>query len=344
MKRAAAVIVLVCGVASAIEPQANDFLLQKTFQQWKVKYGKFYSTEEEESLRFKNFVASVERVGRRKTEAQNPEVFGLTKFSDMTSEEFKTRMLNYKPSAQAKASPYDAKRYLRASTPASYDWRDYGAVTPVKDQGYCGSCWAHSAVETVESAWYLAGNTLTEFSVEQVNQCDTKDGGCNGGNTETAYAYIESAGGLATAASYPYTNATYYGTTGTCQSFTVAGGSISGYTYATPKCSTLKCNSQDEATLASNLASTQPASVCVYAESWQDYTSGVMAESDCKNSYLSLDHCVQAVGFNAISGSDGYWIVRNSWNTDWGVDGYIYLAYGTNTCGVADDATFVTIA
>jgi len=271
-------------------------------------------------------------------------VFGLTKFSDMSVEEFKGSMLNYKRTVVDKDIPvYESKSNLRKSTTTDYDWRDYNAITPVKDQGYCGSCWAHSAVEAVESAWYLAGNSLTEFSVEQVTQCDKVDAGCNGGDTTTAYAYIERAGGLATASSYPYTTATYYGTTGTCQAFTVAGGQVSGYTYATTPCTTIKCNSQDEATMAKNVASNQPASICVYAESWQDYTKGILTESDCKNGYDSLDHCVQAVGFSGIAGSNGYWIVRNSWNTDWGINGYIYLAYGTNTCGVADEATFVTI-
>jgi len=317
--------------------------LRQRFNEWKAQYGKEYSTIEEEETRFSNFVLSVERVARRRATAQNPEVFGLTKFADVTVEEFKG-LLNYTPNKEATLPTYVNKKGLRAETVTSYDWRDYGAVTPVKDQGYCGSCWAHSAVEAVESAWYLAGNTLTEFSVEQVNECDTRDAGCNGGDTITAYAYIEKAGGLATAASYPYTTSTYYGVTGSCQAFTVAGGQISGYTYATPKCTSVKCNSQDEATMASNVATNQPASICVYAESWQDYTSGVLAESDCKNGYDSLDHCVQAVGFTDINESNGYWIVRNSWGTSWGEAGYIYLAYGTNTCGVADEATFVTIA
>jgi len=303
-------------------------------------------------------------------------VFGLTKFSDMSVEEFKGTMLTYRPTknqGDERKGPRDGKdgkdgkdgengkqepphqgqrppppppqhkRNLRTSTVTSFDWRDYNAVTPVKDQGYCGSCWAHSAVETVESAWFLAGNVLTEFSVEQVTECDTKDGGCNGGNTPTAYEYIEKAGGLALASTYPYSASTYNGTTGSCEAFTVAGGQISGYTWAATECTSIKCNDQDEDGMAANIASTQPASICVYAESWQDYVSGIMAETDCKNGEFSLDHCVQAVGFSEIDLETGYWIVRNSWNTDWGVDGYIYLAYGTNTCGVADEATFVTV-
>jgi len=95
--------------------------------------------------------------------------------------------------------------------------------------------------------------------------------------------------------------------------------------------------------MAANLASEQPLSVVCDAEPWQDYVSGIMTESECKNGEYSLDHAIQAVGFSGISGSGGYWIIRNSWDTDWGIDGYIYLAYGTNTCGVADGATMVTV-
>jgi len=342
MRKAAAIVALVCGVVSAhISEPASEFLLREQFKEWKTQYGKSYDSQEEENSRYRNFISSVERVARRRSTAENPSVFGLTKFADMSVEEFKGAMLTSRKSEKIEAEVAEPKF---TSTPSSYDWRNYGVVTPVKNQGYCGSCWAHSAVETIESAWAIAGNTLTEFSVEQVTQCDTVDDGCDGGWPYKAYQYVERAGGLATEASYPYTTATYYGTTGTCQSFTVAGGQVSGYKYATTQCSSVTCNSQNEATMAANLASYQPLSVVCYAETWQDYTSGILTESDCKSGAYTLDHAIQAVGYESITGSDGYWIIRNSWGADWGVDGYIYLAYGTNTCGVADDATIVTIA
>jgi len=118
--------------------------------------------------------------------------------------------------------------------------------------------------------------------------------------------------------------------------------------YATDPCYFL-CNNQDEDTLASNVASVQPPSICVDASSWSDYTGGVMTTSSCSSRYFKLDHCVHLVGYNGYTGSasdssSGYWIVRNSWDSDWGEEGYIYLQMGTNTCGVADEATTVTIA
>jgi len=327
---------------SSISDEAAEFLLRSSFEQYKKDFNKHYESEEEEEIRFFHFKNSVERVAIKNKYGGN--VFGLTKFSDMCPEEFKAKYLNYKP--QRKDDNAKVAVPL-TSAPSSYDWRDNGVVTPVKNQGYCGSCWAFSAVETIESAWALAGNTLTTFSEQQVVSCDTTDAGCNGGNTPTAYAYIESAGGLATEANYPYASSS--GTAPACQSFTVSGGKISGYSWATPECDTLFCSDQDEDTLAANLVSYQPVSICVDASEWSDYVSGVYQASACSSHYLRLDHCVQLVGYSGYTGTaststDGYWIVRNSWDTDWGVDGYIYLQMGKNTCGVADEATQVTIA
>jgi len=264
----------------------------------------------------------------------------------MCPEEFKAKYLNYKPSSQRTDAPVAKPPSFELKS--SYDWRDYGVVTPVKNQGYCGSCWAFSAVETVESAWALAGNTLTEFSEQQVVSCDTTDAGCNGGDTITAYAYIQKAGGLATEASYPYKSK--LGVAPSCSSnFTVAGGDIKSYSYATSACTSRKCDDQDEDTLVDNLVANQPVSICVDASTWIDYTSGILKASSSSSGYYNLDHCVQLVGYSGYSGSaststsSGYWIVRNSWDTDWGVDGYIYLQMGENTCGVADEATILVV-
>ncbi len=117
---------------------------------------------------------------------------------------------------------------------------------------------------------------------------------------------------------------------------------MSGYTYATPAC-TGACTAQNEATLQSNLESKGPVSVCVDAEPWQHYTGGIMtASSGCLKGYNDLDHCVQLVGHNS-AGATPYWLVRNQWATNWGQAGYIYLQKGINLCGIADEATFVTL-
>jgi len=187
--------------------------------------------------------------------------------------------------------------------------------------------------------WYLKHGVNTPLSPQQIVSCDKVDLGCNGGDLPSAYDYVET-NGLQSESSYPYTSGTS-GSTGTCK---YSAGSvvarISGYSYATPACFD-SCNSQDESTLLNNLASTGPVAICVYAEPWQFYISGILSSS-CSHTYSTLDHCVQLVGYQ--TGTTPYWLIRNSWGTSWGNAGYIYVKYGSNLCGVADEAMFVAAA
>jgi len=207
---------------------------------------------------------------------------------------------------------------------ATQDWRTKGAVTAVKDQAQCGSCWAFSTTEAIESYAFLAGQPLKILSPQQINSCDKNDGGCNGGNTETAYRYVESAGGLELEADYPYTSGT--GRTGTCKfDASKIAISIKGY----------KSVARGESNLQNALGS-GPVSVCLAARAFQSYHSGIL--SQCDN---QVDHCVQAVGFDTTN-SVPYWIVRNSWGTSWGERGYIRVEMGKDLCRISDDVTYPT--
>jgi len=170
-----------------------------------------------------------------------------------------------------------------------------------------------SITENIESMWAIAGNTLRRLSMQQVVDCDTSDDGCGGGDPPTAYQYVMSAGGLEAYVDYPYT-----GENGYCQfnSGDVVA-KISGWNYAT--------QSGNENNMASYLVSNGPLSICVDAESWQYYNGGIIVKGD--GCGTSLDHCVMAVGFDT-TGSTPYWIVRNSWGTDWGMNGYLYVEMG----------------
>jgi len=323
--------------ASAINSITADWLLKHEFENFKSKFQVSYPTPEEEAYRFQIFKSTIERVAQQNKE-HNTNVFGITKFADLTESEFRSTYLSSLP----KKIDGPVHQSKTTSIPTSFDWRDKNVVTPVKNQGTCGNCWAHSTVESVESAWAIAGNTLTEFSVQQVTSCDTTDYGCRGGWPSSGFEYVESAGGLATAASYPYTDGTHYYFASACKSFTVAGGEVTGWAYATPSCTSSTCSNQDETSLLTNLL-TQPISIAVDASQWSSYTSGVFPTSSCSSSGTSLDHAVQVVGFSGYGTSSGYYIVRNSWGTDWGVDGYIYLPIGSNACGIADVATLVYV-
>jgi len=230
------------------------------------------------------------------------------------------------------------------ATAGKIDWRDKGAVTAVKDQGQCGSCWAFSATEQIESADFMAGRPLQVLSPQQIVSCDKGgswgDSGCDGGFTEGAFEYVAGVAGIETEANYPYKSGTT-GTDGQCKyDASKVAVSIKGYTYAVPPCTSGSCTKQDETGLLNQIA-TSPISICVNAEPWQFYSSGVMKGKSCSGAYADQDHCVQLVGYDQNT-TPSYWIVRNSWNTDWGYSGYIRLEIGTNCCGVADDAIFVT--
>jgi len=310
-----------------------------TWNDFKLAFGKSYSSVEEEASRMKIFEQNLKLI-QKKNSVSRSATYGVTKFTDMTSAEFKSKLLNYH-----RRQFVSAELYQNDAAIASVDWRtkNKNVITPVKDQGQCGSCWAFSAVEETESMWVLAGESQKIFAPQQVVSCDTTDLGCNGGDTPTAYAYIKSAKGLETEKDYPYTSGSS-GDDGTCtyQSNKIAGGNNNGFKYASTPCTSAQCNEVNETALLTSLQAA-PISLCVYAEPWQFYTSGIMTADECDGALADLDHCVQLVGYKDAA-AQSYYIVRNSWNTDWGIDGYIWLSVGENTCGVADEATIPTIA
>jgi len=298
------------------------------FTAWKAQFNKQYSTAEEEALRFENFKLSIDRATARNTQSGSA-TFGLTKYSDMTPEEFKSTLLGYVRPAERSDVGVLAPKDI--DVPQTLDWRNQNMVTPVKNQEQCGSCWAFSVTENIESMYCMKNQidctTFPPLSPQEIVDCDTTDAGCDGGDPPTAYQFVISEGGLEDDSDYPYT-----GQDGTCNfQSNLVKVTISNWQYAT--------TSSNEQTMQNNLASWGPLSICVDAEPWQDYTGGVLMASDCSN---QLDHCVQLVGYDMTQATP-FWIVRNSWGTDWGENGYIRLQYGQDTCGCADEATSAII-
>jgi len=299
--------------------------VMSAFRDFQKTYGKSY-TDAEFPKRLEIFANNLERVNKLNAEhilLGGEAVHGVTKFLDLTPEEFKSIYLTYVPRNE---SEVEHRPLLELDGPlaAVVDWRTKGAVTAVKDQGQCGSCWAFSATEAIESYFFLAKGSLVELSPQQITSCDKVDGGCNGGWPYRAYQYVKSAGGMELARDYPYTSGG--GQTGTCKfvsSKVVAGSGLTGYT------SIQKSESQLQAALNNG-----PASVCVAADAFQSYRGGIL-----KSCPGQIDHCVQAVGYDS---TNNYWIVRNSWNTNWGEQGYIRIEMGQDLCQIAQDATFPT--
>ena len=314
MRRATALCALL-GVAAGLSEEyvrGNGALLWQSFKNThKKSYG-----PEEESARYEVFMQNM--VKAADLERRNPQAqFGMSPFADLTASEFKVRhSLNVTRKASPPAMFSDAQ--VKQALATSVDWRSKGAVTQVKDQGQCGSCWSFSSTGGIEGAWKLAGNSLTSVSEQELVSCDKVDAGCNGGLMDNAFEWLVNnhGGAIVTEASYPYTSGS--GSTGRCKSVSgkAVGATISGHKDVT----------HTESQMAAWVSAHGPLPIAVDASShWQTYTGGVV--SSCTGT--SLDHGVLAVGYTSQ-----YWIVKNSWGSSWGESGYIRLAYGSNQCGL----------
>merc|ERR1712096_103608 len=255
----------------------------------------------------------------------------------------------YKRGHQKPAGFVPTAPVMEIPSPKSIDWHLTEAVTAIKNQGQCGSCWAFSATEAVESQLVLTsgGSFAIELSPQQITSCTPSTGtygcdGCNGGFTEGAYAYLQTVTGLANSFFYPYSQSlTASSTTAACDTAKVTaidgtdevlqGGyaAVTGFSYATTPCTSGACTSQNLDEFAAALENT-PVSVCVNAGAWNDYTGGVMTSAACGSMAADeQDHCVMATGFNSTAPTP-YWIVRNSWSSTWGEHGYVYLEMAEN--------------
>lgn len=304
------------------------------FTEFIRNYGKQYSSPAISEQRFKYFLNNLKLADVRneaEVAAGGSPVHGITKFFDQDEKEFSMYFLGARPQTDASAN---ASAALRKVAPAvnqpvkDGEYVNWAGVltTPVKNQGYCGSCWAFSATEQIESDSMRLLGTDFILSPEQITQCAPIAQGCGGGWTEVAFSYVHAAGGIEQESAYPYTS--YYGVTGTCHSEkSQEVVTVDSFTKVT-----------GETDMTNYVLSTGPLSVCLDAQNWSSYTGGIM--SVCGS---QVDHCVQAVGVDTNSDAP-YWIVRNSWGTDWGEQGYIYLAWGKNTCDITNDPIWTVVS
>jgi C1A family cysteine protease len=285
------------------------------FENYKKEYGKNYSPSEE-NHKFKAFVDNLKLIEEHNQKGESWQM-GVNQFTDLTPEEWAARFTPMKQRKSEVISHYTEKI---VNLPDSWDWRDHNAVTGVKNQGNCGSCWAFSTTGSVEGAWALNQKQLVSLSEQQLVDCDTYDSGCNGGLMDNAFKWIILNGGIDTEADYPYK-----GYKSTCQKKT-AVAKISSYKDITQN----DCDA-----LANAVYEIGPISVAVEADqsSFQSYKSGVLS----KNCGTNLDHGVLVVGFG-VSGGQMYWIVKNSWGSSWGNQGYIWILRQTGkisgVCGI----------
>jgi len=324
-----ALVAIAFAVKSLVDEQKQQFL------EFQHKYKKWYKTTAEFDYRFQVFQENLKTAAE--SQKKNPLAkFGVTKFSDLTQEEFRSSYLMSPSDADIKSRvklpekdfslAHPVNKAGCQPDPTTYDWFRCGVCTPVYDQGQCGSCWAFSATETIESYYVIAGHPLTSLSMEQVVDCDPWDSGCSGGMPINAYQYVQE-GGIEPFSDYPYT----------------AGGGVAGQCQFVAKdvianVSSFNSISGGEPALYKQLSSSSggPISVCLDASEWNSYSGGVL--TSCGN---QMDHCVQLTGYSGYSSSGSYWIVRNSWGGDWGESGFIWISIGSDLCGIADNASTV---
>jgi len=335
MKAVLIVCAVFCLAAAVAVPVTEETRL--LFSNWVRDNHKSY-TPVERDQRLQIFNANLEKVNRHNELAAQGKytyTLGMTRWADMTNEEYRQRVSGgYRPSVQ----PHNATLYTPKPVkdlPDSVDWRDKGVVTGVKDQGQCGSCWSFSATGSMEGAHALSTGQLIALSEQNLIDCvmngqytcDT------GGEMQDGFAWVIQNGGIESEDEYPYC---------TCsgnqcafdQSQVVA--TFSNYQAVT---------SGDENALQSAAANQPGVSVAIDAsnESFQLYSGGVYNEPNCSST--QLDHGVLVIGYgtDSDSGSD-YWLVKNSWGTSWGLEGYIMMSRNANNqCGIATDASFALV-
>ena len=303
----------------------------KEFNSFRERFNKNYLSKDELNTRFSVFRNNLIDILIHNADVSQNFTLGVNQFTDLTPQEFKEQYVSgLKPVGSYGCKPFSS---TASSAPSSIDWRSKNAVTSVKDQGQCGSCWSFSATGAIEGAWAISKEQLVDLSEQELVDCATgfaySSHGCQGGQMEGGFKFVIQ-NGQCSLSSYPYTAKDEK-----CKSCTALAHISS--------CSEVKPN--DQVSLK-GAVSQQPVAVAISADSriFQSYSSGVITSSDC---YTSLNHGVLVVGYGTENDVD-YWLVKNSWGPSWGSEGYVKIQKSSSTndpgvCGISMQPSFPTV-
>ncbi|XP_011145705.2 uncharacterized protein LOC105186896 [Harpegnathos saltator] len=305
---------------------AEDMRSERLFENFVNTYNRTYATEEERNLRLSIFRENLGIIRLLRKNEQGTGQYGVNQFADVSTEEFHAFYLGLRPDLRTENNiPLRQAEIPDIELPNSFDWRQKGAVTPVKNQGMCGSCWAFSVTGNVEGQYAIKHNKLLSLSEQELVDCDDLDEGCNGGLPDNAYRAIEKLGGLELESDYPYEaeNERCHFKKNMAK---VQVGSAVNIT-------------SNETQIAQWLVANGPISIGINANAMQFYMGGVSHPFKFLCNPKNLDHGVLIVGYGTSNyplfhKKLPYWIVKNSWGDRWGEQGYYRVYRGDGTCGL----------
>merc|ERR1711962_475175 len=312
---------------------SHDLTHINVFKGFMQQFNRSYSSQKEFKKRYSIFRQNMKKVHVLQQNEKGSAKYGPTKFADLTEVEFR-RMLGLRPHMKPALSAMTPAVIPDIDLPTEFDWREKNVVTPVKNQGMCGSCWAFSVTGNVEGQWAIKHEELLSLSEQELVDCDTVDEGCNGGLPENAYKVINELGGLELEQDYPYDGADEKCHLDKSKMKATVNGSVDLPT--------------DEVSIAKWLTANGPISIGINANALQFYRGGVSHPLKFLCNPENLDHGMLIVGYGVhttkyLHRHQPYWIVKNSWGSDWGEDGYYRVYRGDGTCGVNTMATSAVV-
>uniref|UniRef100_A0A1J3F8D0 cathepsin H n=1 Tax=Noccaea caerulescens TaxID=107243 RepID=A0A1J3F8D0_NOCCA len=301
-----------------------------SFSRFAHRYGKRYQSAEEMKLRFSVFKENLGLI-RSTNKKGLPYKLSVNQFADLTWQEFQRHSLG--AAQNCSATLKGSHKLTEASLPETKDWREDGIVSPVKDQGHCGSCWTFSTTGALEAAYHQAFGKGISLSEQQLVDCAGafNNFGCHGGLPSQAFEYIKYNGGLDTEKDYPYT-----GKDGDCK--------FSAENIGVQVLDSVNITLGAEEEMKHAVGLVRPVSVAYQVvHEFRFYKKGVFTSTTCGNTPMDVNHAVLAVGYGVEDGVP-YWLIKNSWGGDWGENGYFKMEMGKNMCGVATCSSYPVVA